>query len=98
MSTLYVLDTDHLSLLQRGHPHVIARLAAIPVVQRAVTIISADEQLQGRLAVIRRAKTQTDAARTYERLREAIQFFADDNRWPIEWPGVTLLERGAVGL
>lgn len=76
MSTLYVLDTDHLSLLQRGHPRVLARLAAIPIAQRAVTIITADEQLQGRLAVIRRAKTQTDAAREYERLRETIQFFA----------------------
>ncbi len=70
MSALYVLDTDHLSLLQRGHARVLARLAAIPVTQRAVTIVSADAQLQGRLAVIRRAKTQTDAA------RETIQFFA----------------------
>jgi tRNA(fMet)-specific endonuclease VapC len=77
MSALYVLDTDHLSLLQRGHAHVLARLAAIPLTQRAVTIVSADEQLQGRLAVIRRAKTQTDAAREYERLRETIQFFAN---------------------
>jgi tRNA(fMet)-specific endonuclease VapC len=77
MSALYVLDTDHLSLLQRGHARVLARLAAIPIAQRAVTIVSADEQLQGRLAVIRRAKTQTDAAREYERLRETIQFFAN---------------------
>lgn len=76
MSSLYILDTDHLSLLQRGHPLVLARLASIPVAQRAVTIITVDEQLQGRLAVIRRAKTQIDAAREYERLREAVQFFA----------------------
>jgi len=26
--TLYVLDTDHVSLAQRGHPHVAARIAA----------------------------------------------------------------------
>lgn len=76
MTPLYILDTDHLSLLQRGHPRVLARLASIPSAQRAVTIITVDEQLQGRLAVIRRAKTQMDAAREYERLREAIQFFA----------------------
>ena len=76
MTTLYVLDTDHLSLLQRGHPRLLAHLASVPLAQRAVTIISADEQLQGRMAVIRRAKTQTDAAREYERLRETIQFFA----------------------
>jgi len=76
MSSLYLLDTDHLSLLQRGHPRILARLAAIPLAQRAVTIITVDEQIQGRLALIRRAKTQTDAAREYERLRETIQFFA----------------------
>ncbi|PDW04607.1 type II toxin-antitoxin system VapC family toxin [Candidatus Viridilinea mediisalina] len=76
MNPLYILDTDHLSLLQRGHSLVITRLRSIPVAQRAVTIITVDEQLQGRLAVIRRAKTQIDAAREYERLREAMQFFA----------------------
>lgn len=76
MSSLYILDTDHLSLLQRGQPFVLAHLASVPVAQRAVTIITVDEQLQGRLAVIRRAKTQIDAAREYERLREIVQFFA----------------------
>ncbi|MCG8352094.1 MAG: type II toxin-antitoxin system VapC family toxin [Chloroflexales bacterium] len=49
---------------------------AIPIDQRAVTIISADEQLQGRLAMIRRAKTQLNAAREYEWLRETLQFFS----------------------
>ena len=76
MSIWYVLDTDHLSLLQRGHPLVIARLAAIPIKWRAVTIVTVDEQLQGRLAVIRRAKTQMSAAREYERLREALLLFS----------------------
>lgn len=76
MSPLVILDTDHLSLFQRGHPLVLARLRSLPMTQRAVTIVTVDEQLQGRLAVIRRAKTQLDAVREYERLREAIQFFA----------------------
>jgi tRNA(fMet)-specific endonuclease VapC len=75
MTSLYILDTDHLSLLQRGHPQVRACLAALPIPQRAVTIISADEQIHGRLAVVHRAKSQLDAAREYERLRETIQFF-----------------------
>lgn len=48
MSPLYILDTDHLSLLQRGHPLVLARLASVPVAQRAVRIVTVDEQLQGR--------------------------------------------------
>lgn len=57
MKPLYVLDTDHLSLLQRGHLQVLAHLVGVPVDQPVVTIISADEQLQGRLALIRRARS-----------------------------------------
>ena len=53
MNSLYILDTDHLSLLQRGPPFVLARLASVPIAWRAVTIITVDEQLQGRLAVVR---------------------------------------------
>lgn len=72
----YLLDTDHVSLLQRRQPHIVRRLASVPAADVAVTIITVDEQLQGRLAVIRRAKTQLDAARGYERLDEMIRFYA----------------------
>lgn len=92
MSTSYILDTDHLSLLQRGNPHVLARLAAVPLVQRAVTIISLDEQLQGRLAMVRRAKTQTDASHEYERLRETLQFFVSVRILPYDAAAVAQFE------
>lgn len=92
MSTLYVLDTDHISLLQRGHSVVRMRLAIVPITQRAVTIISADEQFQGRLALIRRAKTQMDAAREYDRLRETIQFFASVHILPYDAAAVAQFE------
>jgi tRNA(fMet)-specific endonuclease VapC len=72
----YVLDTDHVSLLQRRQPQVVHRLSIVPAADVAVTIITVDEQLQGRLAVIRRAKTQVNAARGYERLNEIIRFYA----------------------
>ena len=41
---LWVLDTDHLSLLQRAHSEVIARLRSLPLEQRATTIVNAEEQ------------------------------------------------------
>jgi tRNA(fMet)-specific endonuclease VapC len=72
----YLLDTDHISLLQRGQPLIVRRLAVVSAADVAVTIITVDEQLQGRLAVIRRAQTQLDAARGYERLDETIRFYA----------------------
>ncbi|MEK6411113.1 MAG: hypothetical protein AABN34_29680 [Acidobacteriota bacterium] len=47
---MYVWDTDHLSLNQRGHPKIRERLAIIPADEIAITIITAEEQLRGRLA------------------------------------------------
>jgi tRNA(fMet)-specific endonuclease VapC len=75
MTMRYLLDTDHVSLLQRRQAQVVARLIALPPSDVAVTIITVDEQFQGRLAVIRQAKTQLDAARGYERLYETLRFY-----------------------
>ncbi len=45
--TLYVLDTDHISLYQKAHPQVVTRVQAVRADALAVTIISAEEQLRG---------------------------------------------------
>jgi tRNA(fMet)-specific endonuclease VapC len=55
--TIYVLDTDHLSLYGRNHPVVIARLLDAKI-QLITTIINVEEQLRGRLAQVAEAKTQ----------------------------------------
>ena len=47
---LWVLDTDHLSLLQRAHLQVVARLRQVPLHQRMTTVVNAEEQLRGRFA------------------------------------------------
>ena len=57
MTVLYVLDTDHLTLLQRNHRAVISRFTALPPEVIAATVVSAMEQMRGRLAQIHRAKT-----------------------------------------
>ncbi|MDZ7960630.1 MAG: hypothetical protein RMY34_22570 [Aulosira sp. DedQUE10] len=43
--TLWVLDTDHISLLQRGNPTVISKVAAVNPAEIAVTIITIVEQM-----------------------------------------------------
>ena len=53
--TIYVLDTDHLSLYGRNHPTVIAKLSAAKA-QLTTTAINVEEQLRGRLAQIAEAK------------------------------------------
>ena len=54
---LWVFDTDHLSLFQRGYPTLLPRIQAIPATQIAISIVSVEEMLQGRLAQVRRAAT-----------------------------------------
>ncbi len=75
MSLRYILDTDHVSLLQRGNVAIAARLDALAATAVAITMITTDEQLQGRLTIIRRARTQVDIVRGYERLYETLRFY-----------------------
>jgi tRNA(fMet)-specific endonuclease VapC len=75
MSPRYILDTDHVSLYQRRHPQVVSRVLSTAPANLAVTTITLGEQLQGRLAVIRQARAQPDAARGYLRLRETVEFY-----------------------
>ncbi len=42
---LWILDTDHVSLLQRGHPVVINKVAAVNPNEIAVTVITIVEQM-----------------------------------------------------
>jgi tRNA(fMet)-specific endonuclease VapC len=42
--SLFVLDTDPVSLLQRGHPIVVARVLATPPDELAVSVITFEEQ------------------------------------------------------
>ena len=69
---LRVLDTDHLSLAQRNHPQVVARLRALPADQRATTVITAEEQLRGRLAVLSRAREVTAWQTGYAAFQETL--------------------------
>lgn len=89
----FVLDTDHVSLLQRGHPQVVAHLARVDLGSRAVTIVTAAEQLQGRLAVIRRSTTESLAASAFARLQEAIDFYLTVKVLPYDPVAVTLFEQ-----
>jgi tRNA(fMet)-specific endonuclease VapC len=77
--TLWILDTDHLSLLQRGHSIVEQRIRNISVDDIAMTIISAEEQLYGRLNLIRRAKSPETLMSAYQWLQETLDDFKTAN-------------------
>ncbi len=72
---IYLLDTD-VSLSQRGHSHVSARIQAVGPAQLAISVITVEEQLRGWLAVVRNATTPQARVTAYERPRMAIEYFA----------------------
>ena len=70
--SLWILDTDHFSLLQRGHLGIRQRITKIKAEEIAITIISAEEQIRGRLSIIRRASDANELVLAYRRLKELL--------------------------
>ena len=71
--SLYVLDTDHLSLYRYGHQEISARLEATPADQLAITIITIEEQLRAWYTQVRRARDADRLARAYQGLFEVAE-------------------------
>ena len=72
--TPFVLDTDMLSLLQRGNRIVAAHFDRREADEVATTIISVEEQLSGWYALLRRARTPADLTRIYAHMSGTIRF------------------------
>src|SRR5437762_77949 len=72
--SLFVLDTDHLTLYQRGHPAVVARVRATTPNEIATTIISIEEQLRGWYTQVRQSSRSLDKlARAYQALFDVVE-------------------------
>jgi tRNA(fMet)-specific endonuclease VapC len=72
---MYILDTDHISLFQRRDTAVLARVLTTPAVELATTVITVEEQLRGRLAQVRRARSDAEVVRSYHSLLATIVYF-----------------------
>ena len=72
---LYILDTDHVTFFQHGHPLVIQRINLLQPEELATTVVTAQEQLRGRLNAIHRATSQDALVKTYKNLSDTIKFF-----------------------
>ncbi len=65
----YVLDTDSVTYHQLGRTAILARLGAIDPQHVATTVVTLEEQLQGRLAAIRRQRDAQGVVRAYALLQ-----------------------------
>lgn len=71
--SLYVLDTDTLTLWLRGHTRVCERVAETDPTELCVSIVTIEEMLRGWYTQIRRAKTDEQIERAYAALQPAVQ-------------------------
>jgi tRNA(fMet)-specific endonuclease VapC len=74
--SLYVLDTDILSLFQRSHPNVARRIFQHSPEELAVSIISVEEQLRSWFTLCRQAKNREKLAYAYEQFTRAVTSLA----------------------
>jgi tRNA(fMet)-specific endonuclease VapC len=77
----FVLDTDHLSILQQESAPACARLLArldqCPAEEVAVTIVSFQEQMQGWLAYLNQARNPSGILRAYAELKRMLEYYCE---------------------
>ncbi|MFM7885236.1 MAG: type II toxin-antitoxin system VapC family toxin, partial [Pseudanabaena sp.] len=90
--TLWILDTDHISLYQRGDLNVINRLSSANPKNLAVTVISLEEQMYGRLSEIKRATSAISLITAYSRLEITLDYFKSVQVLPFDQNAYTSFE------
>jgi tRNA(fMet)-specific endonuclease VapC len=88
-----VLDTDVLTLYQRGDPEIVRRVQVVPMSQLAVTVISVEEELTGWYTRLRRARKRDQLAAVYQRLADAVRFVARFHIFSFTEPAIDRFER-----
>jgi tRNA(fMet)-specific endonuclease VapC len=74
---LYVLDTDTLTLLQRGLPAVCDNVVSHDPEDLTISVITVEEQLSGWYTLLRRARTKEKLARAYSQLAACVESLSD---------------------
>jgi tRNA(fMet)-specific endonuclease VapC len=74
--SLFVLDTDILTLFQRNHEAVVARVAEHSPDAIAISVVTVEEQLSGWYAQLRKAKKPEKLAWAYRRLAANVRVLA----------------------
>ena len=72
--SLFVLDTDILTLFQRDHATVVAQVAKHAPAEIAVSVVTVEEQLSSWYTQLRKAKGPQKLAWAYRRLAANVRF------------------------
>jgi len=72
---MYILDTDHLSVLDRGGSNaqrLLQKLSSVNTEQVATSIISYEEQTRGWLSYLAKAQTNAQQVEAYRQLKRQL--------------------------
>jgi tRNA(fMet)-specific endonuclease VapC len=93
----YLLDTDHISFLQRRSSteftRLMTRMGQYFSADFALSIVSFHEQVIGAHNFINRARTNTDLIRGYTLLRETLQGFASAPVLPFDAEAIAIFDK-----
>lgn len=93
---MYLLDTDHLSLIQRnGEPgkRILAKIATVETIKIAVTIITYEEQIRGRLSFLSQAKKVEQQIIAYEGPQKTAKDYCFIPILPFDYPAAVEHQR-----
>lgn len=74
--SIYILDTDTVSLYQHGHSLVCAAVLDHAGSDVVITVMTVEEQLSGWYSELRRAKKAAVLAAVYQRMANTVGFYA----------------------
>lgn len=74
MTARYILDSDHLSLHQRGYESLRRKIFGMPPEQLAIAIVSVEELLRGRLAQVHKARDAEKRVSAYYWLHKTLDY------------------------
>ena len=89
---MYILDTNHISVLERRGSEaeiLLGHLAGIPVTDVVVTVISYEEQIRGWMAAVSSAKNSTAQVSFYQRLLVPLENYCNLSVLPFDAASAT---------
>jgi tRNA(fMet)-specific endonuclease VapC len=92
---MYLLDTDHISLIHRGGTEgrrIQSRLASVPPEQVFLSIVSYEEQMRGWLADIARARSVAQQKPRYEELNRMLNLYCTTPLLPFDDAAITVFQ------
>lgn len=86
--SVFVLDTDHVTLFRFGHEKVVSRVLSTPSTNLATSVITVEELLTGWYTRIRKTRDQEKVAIAYDGLWETVEFLKTIRILPFSRPAV----------